>query len=49
MIKINPHTYIELLTDTPNMDMVLSNWEYEIKYYIFGLFPIVLYKKECKY
>mgnify|MGYP003554670203 CR=1 FL=1 len=49
MIKIDKETYIQLLTDIPNMDMVLSNWEYEIKYYIFGLFPIIIYKKESKY
>jgi len=49
MIKINTNKYIELLTDTPNMEMILSNWEYEIKYYFFNLFPIVIYTKESKF
>lgn len=46
MIKINPTTYVELFKDYPDMRMELSGWDWEIKYYLFGLVSIVKYTKK---
>lgn len=45
MIKINSEKYIELWKDWPNMNMELSGWNWKV-YYLFGLFPIVIYTKK---
>jgi hypothetical protein len=46
MIKINPEKYCEIFKDWPNHDMVLSGWEFNIKYYLFGLIPVIIYTKK---
>lgn len=45
MIKVNPTTYIELFKEFPNMEMVLSGWEYEVRYFLFSFISIIIYKK----
>jgi len=45
MIKLNSTTYIELFKDYPNMNMELSGWEWNVKWYLFNTFPIIFYIK----
>lgn len=45
MIKINSSTYVELFKDYPDYQMTMCNWNYEIKYYLFGTIAVVIYTK----
>lgn len=44
MIRLNPEKYIEIFKDWPSQEMILSGWEYEIKYYLY--IPVVIYTKK---
>jgi len=44
MFKINSETYVQILTDLPNTDMILSGWHWEAKWFL-GILPYIVYTK----
>jgi hypothetical protein len=44
MIKLSAEKYCEIFKDWPSQEMILSGWEFEIKYYFF--IPVVIYTKK---
>lgn len=43
MIKVSPEKYIEILQLDPDINMVLSGWEWERRTFLF--IPYILYTK----
>lgn len=46
LIRVNPTTYLEPFTDIPNSRMILSGWDYKVRWILPGLLSVVIYKKE---
>jgi len=44
MLKINSEKYIEIFKDWPNREMILSGWEWIVKYYFY--IPVIIYTKK---
>jgi hypothetical protein len=45
MWKVNAETYVQLFTEFPNDEMILSGWEWNIFYFL-GIIPVIIYKKK---
>jgi hypothetical protein len=44
MIKINSNKYIQF-SETPDLQMLLSGWEWELRYYFFCMISVIIYTK----
>lgn len=46
IVKINPEKYCDIGTEWPKLEFINFGWEWDIKYYLFGFLPVIIYTKK---